>query len=63
MDENYQEIVNKRDFTISSFFSDTGGFVGMILGYSILQIPSELAKLWGWCRARNCFEGDVVLAT
>ena len=48
MDENYQEIVNFRAFTISSFFSDTGGFIGMILGYSLLQIPAEIVQFWEW---------------
>ena len=52
MDENYQEIVNHRDFTISSFFSNTGGFVGMILGYSLLQAPDEIGRMWDWFRAR-----------
>ena len=52
MDENYQEFVNYRDFEFESFWSGVGGFVGIFLGYSLLQVPEVLDKLWGWCRRR-----------
>ena len=35
----YQEIVNQRDFSFESFWSSVGGFIGIFLGYSILQVP------------------------
>ena len=61
MDENYQEIINHRDFTVSSFFSNTGGFVGMILGYSLLQAPDEIGRMWDWLRARKMSGGDIAI--
>ena len=36
--EDYQEIVNVRDFGIEAFWSSIGGFMGMFLGYSCLQL-------------------------
>lgn len=53
MEETYQEIVNHRDFTLQGFFSDCGGFVGMILGYSLLQVPHEIGKIWQMLRIRR----------
>ena len=46
MDEDYEEIVNEKDFNIESFFSGIGGFVGIILGYSIMHIPELLSAIW-----------------
>ena len=52
MDEIYQEIVNYRDFTISGFFSNAGGFVGMFLGYSLLQAQDGIFTVLDWLGAR-----------
>ena len=38
----YQEIENVQDFTFESFWSGVGGFVGIFLGYSLLQFPAFL---------------------
>ena len=46
MDDLYQEIVNVRDFGFESFWSGVGGFVGIFLGYSLLQMPDLLKTLW-----------------
>lgn len=40
----YQEIANTENFGFESFISGVGGFVGIFLGYSILQLP-ELMTL------------------
>ena len=53
MDENYQEIVNQRDFTLAGFWSSTGGFVGMILGYSLMQVPDVIGRIWEWCYGKT----------
>ena len=45
MDKTYQEIVNERDFGFESFWSSVGGFVGIFLGYSLLEFPDLLDKL------------------
>ena len=39
----YQEIINIRDFDLNSMFAGIGGFVGMFLGYSLLQLVDLLA--------------------
>ena len=52
MDENYQEVVNARDFGFESFWSGVGGFVGIFLGYSLLQLPELLNMLGRWCSTR-----------
>ena len=46
LDDEYQEIINVRDFGFESFWSGVGGFVGMFLGYSLLQVPELLTSLW-----------------
>ena len=48
MDESYQEFINAREFGLESFWAGVGGFVGMFLGYSFLQIPDTLGKVWAW---------------
>ena len=40
--EMYQEIDNVRDFGAESCWSGIGGFVGIFLGYSLLQIPKMM---------------------
>ena len=39
----YQEIINVRDFDLNSMFAGIGGFVGMFLGYSLLQLVDLFA--------------------
>ena len=41
----YEEIANTQGFGIESFVSGVGGFVGIFLGYSILQLPELVASL------------------
>ena len=45
MESNYQEIENLQDFGFESFISGLGGYVGIFLGYSLLQIPDLLGKV------------------
>ena len=42
LNEDYQEILNVRDFGLETFWSSIGGFIGIFLGYSLLQIPDLL---------------------
>ena len=44
-DRNYEEITNSQSFDLESFASGVGGFIGIFLGYSILQIPELMASL------------------
>lgn len=43
--DKYVETVNKRDFGLESLWSSIGGFVGMFLGYSLLQVPDILIRI------------------
>ena len=42
---NYQEIENLPEFGFESFWSSVGGFIGIFMGYSLLQIPELLGSL------------------
>ena len=44
-DREYEEIQNDEDFGLESFVSGVGGFIGIFLGYSILQLPELLGSL------------------
>lgn len=46
--EMYQEIDNVRDFTLESCWSAIGGFVGIFVGYSLLQLPELFVKYCQW---------------
>ena len=39
MDKRYEEATNRRDFGFEMFWSSIGGFTGIFLGFSLLQIP------------------------
>ena len=40
----YQEIKNIKEFTMETFWSTAGGYMGIFLGYSLLQVP-ELVQI------------------
>ena len=42
LEDMYQEVTNHRDFDIETLASNVGGFIGMFLGYSLLQFPQFL---------------------
>ena len=42
--EMFQEIENVRDFGFESCWSGIGGFVGIFVGYSLMQLPELLAR-------------------
>ena len=41
----YEETINRRDFGFEMFWASIGGFIGMFLGFSLLQIPDLIMKL------------------
>lgn len=53
MESTYQETENVQDFTFESFFSSLGGFVGIFLGYSMLQIPEILSNIPSLLKSLN----------
>ena len=40
----YEEISQAEDFGVQDFISNLGGFIGIFLGYSMMQIPELLSK-------------------
>ena len=42
LDQYYEEIKEIRDFTFEDFISNLGGFIGIFLGYSMMQAPQLL---------------------
>ena len=46
----YQEIRNDRAFSFVSLFSTAGGYLGLFLGYSLLQIPELLKDAFTFLR-------------
>ena len=44
-EQYYQEIKYLPDFDLETFISNIGGFLGIFLGYSMLQIPEIIGKL------------------
>ena len=46
--DNYKEIRNIRQFGLYDLWSQIGGFVGIFLGYSLLQIPEIITNLISW---------------
>ena len=45
-EENYKEIVNQEAFSLADLWSQVGGFVGIFIGYSIIQIPTTIAEFY-----------------
>ena len=44
--DDFQEIVNVKAFDIETLWSSVGGFIGIFLGYSLLQVPELLNAMW-----------------
>lgn len=42
VDQYYEEITEIKDFGFEDFISNIGGFIGIFLGYSMMQIPHLL---------------------
>ena len=40
----YEEILQVEDFGVQDFISNLGGFIGIFLGYSMMQVPELLGK-------------------
>ena len=57
----YQEIVNTENFGFESLLSGVGGFVGIFLGYSILQLPELLSLIPTFARKlrKLCAKGTL----
>ena len=49
----YHEILNERKVSFYSFWSSTGGFIGMFLGFSLMQLPQIISELVMWSTNKN----------
>ena len=54
LNEEYQEIINTKDFGFQGFWSNIGGFIGIFLGYSLLQTPDLFASIIAFLRRTKC---------
>ena len=45
MEKYYQEILDGQEFGFESFWSAVGGFLGIFMGYSMLQLPDFVSYL------------------
>ena len=61
-ESEYEELKNTKSFDFASFVSRVGGFIGIFLGYSILQIPDllELVPSLLISLKRNIKEGELI---
>ena len=50
LEDIYQETENVQDFSFESFFSSLGGFIGIFLGYSMMQIPDLLDNITSYVK-------------
>ena len=44
--QHYKLASNDKSFTLLSLWSQVGGFIGIFLGYSLLQVPQLLGNAW-----------------
>ena len=62
-DSHYAQIANTENYGFESFVSGVGGFVGIFLGYSILQLPELLSLLPTLFRKfrEHCKKGKILV--
>ena len=51
-EESYQEVVNLKDFGSEALWSSIGAFVGIFLGYSLMQVPELIFEAWKYAKDR-----------
>ena len=49
-DETYEEIQNVKDFSFESLWGSVGGFVGIFLGYNLMQLPDLLLNAFKYIK-------------
>ena len=49
---SYKEIKQVQAYDLESFVGNTGGYIGLFLGYALLSLPSFIATLYGTIRKR-----------
>ena len=48
LDRSYEEIINEREFGLESLWSTVGGFIGIFIGTSLVEVPSLVITAWNW---------------
>ena len=46
----FKEIRNSKAFGLLSLWSQIGGFIGIFLGYSLLQVPELIREILNWAK-------------
>ena len=46
--QKFKEIVQIRAYTLQSLVGNVGGYIGLLLGYAILNVPSLLWEAWSY---------------
>ena len=49
-DNTYMEIQQVRDYGLQSVVGDAGGYIGMFLGFALLQLPEAMFKAFSSIR-------------
>ena len=52
----FQEITNVKEFTFEMFWSSVGGFLGIFLGYSVLQVPELIMYIMPFLKRLRLFK-------
>ena len=67
-EQYYQELEYLPDFDLETFISNIGGFVGIFLGYSLMQFPeligNVISNYWGFALLyhRNINKDPIILS-
>ena len=48
IEDDFEEIENHREFTLDCLYGNMGGYIGMILGYSLIQTADAISLLLTW---------------
>ena len=58
MINNYKEIKQIRQYSVQSLVGNLGGYIGLCLGYAILNLPSIVLEIWNYVnRVFRSFKG------
>ena len=50
-DGTYMEIQQVRDYSVQDAVGDIGGYLGLFLGFALVQIPELLLTMYSWIEA------------
>ena len=54
--DNFQNIVNQRGFTVENCWAGIGGFVGIFVGMSLMQVPELIIDFIGYFKQISLFK-------